>query len=230
MPMQPEPSYDDYYKRWAEAYDNSNYEKGLAATLMKRGHALLEKRFPAGSYCESVVEVGAGSGAHFPFVQHGYGQYVMTDASDLILDKARKATVAPAKGQVIFQRENAAQLSFSDASFDRLIAAHVLEHMPNPHEVLREWARVVKPGGVLSLLLPCDPGMLWRLGRHFGPRSAAEKAGIAYDYWMAREHINSINNLISLIRYYFDDVDEGWFPLPVPSIDLNLFYTCHIRV
>ena len=37
-----------------------------------------------------------------------------------------------------------------------MIAAYVLEHLPMPHDVLRDWFRVVKPGGVQSMGLPCN--------------------------------------------------------------------------
>jgi hypothetical protein len=47
---------------------------------------------------------------------------------------------------------------------------------------------------------------------------------------MAREHVNAINNLVSLVRYYFRNVSEEWLPFRIPSMDLNLFYVAHIRV
>jgi len=121
-------------------------------------------------------------------------------------------------------------LSYDDNSFDRIIAAHVLEHIYYPHLVLKEWRRVVKDGGVISIVIPTDPGVAWRLGRHFGPRKNAISQGIDYDYIMAREHINSCNNLISLIQYYFTERKEAWWPFPIVSIDLNLFFVCHVVV
>jgi len=83
---------------------------------------------------------------------------------------------------------------------------------------------------VLSILIPTDPGVAWRLGRHFGPRRNAISLGIPYDYVMAREHVNSCNNLIALIRHYFPNRNEAWWPFHVPSIDLNLFYSCNAVV
>jgi SAM-dependent methyltransferase len=92
---------------------------------------------------------------------------------------------------------------------------------------LKEWFRVLKPGGVLSILIPTDPGLAWRLGRNLGPRKNAIKQGIAYDYVMAREHVNSCNNLIAILRHYFPKAEEAWWPTPIPSIDLNLFFAFH---
>jgi SAM-dependent methyltransferase len=105
----------------------------------------------------------------------------------------------------------------------------VLEHLPAPHAVLREWSRVVKPGGIISLVLPCDPGIAWRLGRAVGSRGKFVRAGLDYDYWMAREHINAINSLVALVEYYFPHREVAWKPFRVPSMDLNLFYIAHLR-
>jgi predicted SAM-dependent methyltransferase len=127
--------------------------------------------------------------------------------------------------------ENASNLTLETSSVDRLIATHVLEHLYSPHEALREWYRVVKDGGIISILLPCDPGVAWRLGRSVGVRNKIVAAGIPdYDYWMAREHVNPINNLVAFIRYYFEEATEKWYPFIVPSMDINLFYVAHIRV
>lgn len=44
--------------------------------------------------------------------------------------------------------------AIADASYDFVVASHVLEHIANPLRALREWKRVVKPGGVLLILVP----------------------------------------------------------------------------
>lgn len=41
-----------------------------------------------------------------------------------------------------------------DQQYDFLISAHVIEHMKNPLGSLAQWCRVVKPGGLLYLIVP----------------------------------------------------------------------------
>jgi len=193
---------------------------------MRRSHALVEKPFGAGHKFSRVLEVGSGSGIHIDFVQHDFDEYWMTDFSDAMLKETKHRR---GDARVRISVEDATSLSFPDDHFDRVIASHVLEHLTKPHEVLREWSRVLKPGGLLSIVLPCDPGLAWRLGRNFGPRQRAKANGLAYDYVMAREHVNSITNLVSFIRYYFDDRQESWWPTRVPFSDVNLIYAVNIR-
>lgn len=49
------------------------------------------------------------------------------------------------------------ELPWPDAVADEVMAIHVLEHIPmlNAALVVREWVRVLKPGGRLVLELPC---------------------------------------------------------------------------
>jgi SAM-dependent methyltransferase len=42
----------------------------------------------------------------------------------------------------------------ADATYDFVVASHVLEHIANPLRALQEWKRVLKPGGALLILVP----------------------------------------------------------------------------
>jgi phosphatidylethanolamine/phosphatidyl-N-methylethanolamine N-methyltransferase len=223
-----EPCHEQYHLNWVKQYETMNYDTSLAGKVLKHSHALLEKPFNSRFSFSKVLEVGAGSGVHIDFVNHQFDEYWMTDSSTGMLKISSERSAQSSKIRIA--KENASNLSFVDNSFDRLIASHVLEHLSEPHEVLREWARVVKPGGVISLILPCDPGFLWRFGRRLGPRRRAIANGIDYDYWMAREHINPIQNLVTFIEYYFDNTSSSWWPIRLPSFDLNLIYVVNIHV
>jgi ubiquinone/menaquinone biosynthesis C-methylase UbiE len=57
---------------------------------------------------------------------------------------------------VYLQVQDARCLSYDDASFDRVYSISVLEHIPDhgDSEAIREIARVLKPGGTLTLTVP----------------------------------------------------------------------------
>lgn len=224
------PDDNELHSLWAAAYETNNYrDTSLSSKVLLRTHALIEKDFSNEEHFENVLEVGTGSGVHLGFVRHSFTKYVMTDASRGILD-----TIQVPKGlaeRVTLKQADATSLPFKDNAFERVIATHVLEHIPGPQLVLQEWARVLKPGGVLSLILPCDPGIPWRLGRNLGPRRSAEKSGLPYDYFMAVEHINPIQNLVTIIDFLFPDKKARWWPLPfVPSPNFNLIYSVNIFI
>jgi SAM-dependent methyltransferase len=43
-------------------------------------------------------------------------------------------------------------------SYDAVLASHVLEHLANPLAALKEWARIVRPGGYVLLIVPHRDG------------------------------------------------------------------------
>jgi phosphatidylethanolamine/phosphatidyl-N-methylethanolamine N-methyltransferase len=224
------PDHQAYLKQWAALYDGKNYDSGLTGYFLKKSHEWSELRFGPDVHFARVLEVGAGTGMHLKYVRHSFDEYMLTDLNPPLMDKIELGASTRESGKVIIATEDATSLSFPDNSFDRVIAAHVLEHLYRPHDVLHEWGRVLKPGGILTLVLPCDPGVLWRLGRFAVARGQFIKAGLLYDYWMAREHVNPINGLVAFIHHYFSDVSEEWLPMRIPSIDFNLFYIAHITV
>ena len=91
----------------------------------------------------------------------------------------------------------------------------------------------LKKGGILSISLPTDPGLLFRLGRIYLKIFSLKKnykiSREEFDYMNATEHINSIFGLYSIIKYnYGNSLKESYLPFKVKSFDLNLFYNVHI--
>lgn len=57
------------------------------------------------------------------------------------------------------QRLDVQALPFNDASFDLVIANHLLEHVTDPMQALSELYRVLRPSGVLVAQTPYAPGL-----------------------------------------------------------------------
>jgi len=224
-PHTEDPAWTDYRQRFADIYEDMNYDGSLQGWAMRASHRLAEKGVLCSAHRSRVLEVGAGPGVHASYVRHDFSEYTVMDSDDRALDMAKRRLGKDPRFH--FRNDDGVRLPWPDGHFDRLIATHVLEHLYEPHRVLREWTRVVRDGGLLTVLIPTDPGLAWRLGRHLGPRRRALEQGIAYDYVMAREHVNSCHNLMAIIRHHWPARHEAWWPLRVPSIDLNLFVAVH---
>jgi len=73
-------------------------------------------------------------------------------------------------------------LPFHDASFDTVLCAEVLEHVPEPSLALDECYRVMKPGSVLYITVPMtwylhyEPNDFYRFTK-YGIRYLCEKSG-----------------------------------------------------
>lgn len=219
----------EWREKFSEVYDKANYSRSMQSLVMRASHKLAERAFDAHTRFSRVIEVGAGTGEHLSFVRHGFDEYILSDLDPKPIEFAQRKFANSSNGKVTFEVQTGSELAYPDNTFDRLVATHVLEHIYYPHVALKEWRRVIKQGGVISILIPTDPGIAWRLGRVFARKNAMAQ-GIAYDYVMAREHVNSCNNLIAFLRHYFPGSQEAWWPFPIPSVDLNLFFAFHATI
>lgn len=76
------------------------------------------------------------------------------------IERLREARSAPTPFPLL--RGDAQQLPFGDGSFERVLAAEVLEHLPDDAAALREIRRVLVPGGLLAVSVPhADYPFLW---------------------------------------------------------------------
>jgi len=96
-----------------------------------------------------IVDVGGGPGwlwqqnaARIPAGWH----VTHTDLSSGMVTEARAHIVRPGS---FFQVVDAQHLPFADASLDALVANHMLYHVPDRARALREFVRVLEPGGRL---------------------------------------------------------------------------------
>ena len=62
-----------------------------------------------------------------------------------------RAIAVPHQSWAVF---DAAAVPFADEQFDALFAGEVIEHVANTEATLREWWRVLKPGGVAIITTP----------------------------------------------------------------------------
>ncbi len=104
-----------------------------------------------GDHALDVLDVGCGTGfLALQFAALGH-RTSGVDVADEMLALAR-AKAAAAGVSVRFDVGDAEALPCADASFDLVIERHVIWTLPAPEVALREWARVLRPGGRLVLI------------------------------------------------------------------------------
>ena len=101
---------------------------------------------------ERVLDLGTGTGIAAAAARGEGREVVGIDAAPGMLAIARAEVP-----DVTFEEMDFAALRFDDAMFDAVIAAHSLLFATDGRGALREWLRVTKPGGRLSLSVPGPP-------------------------------------------------------------------------
>ena len=216
----------EIFRKLDKKHDTHLYT-GIQGFFIKNGHHQLENFKKNNSHLSKVLEIGAGSTPHYHFIKHTYDEYHVVETSEYVIDYHKE------NNKVHLLKYDGKKLPYEDDTFNRIIISHCLEHILSPEDFLNEMMRVLKKGGILSISLPTDPGLAWRLGRLFvGLFKVSKTYNLSFDefeYLNATEHVNSIFNLISIIRHnYRNSIEEHFYPLKVKSPDLNLIYNVHI--
>lgn len=127
---------------------------------------------------DRVLDLGCGFGRHaFESMRRG-AQVVACDFSLAELKDVTamfraigdaEADSLPATASGAATNGDATRLPFADASFDRIIASEVLEHIPDDTAAFGELARVLKPGGTLAVTVPAwlAERVCWALSEEF---------------------------------------------------------------
>ena len=108
-----------------------------------------------------VLDLGCGGGRHaFEVLRRG-ADVVAFDMDQAELDNVAAMFVAMDKaGEVPLGatgdtvQGTALDMPFEEGSFDRVIAAEVLEHIPDDMAAMAEIFRVLKPGGTAAITVP----------------------------------------------------------------------------
>lgn len=119
--------------------------------------AMLAAAAPAG--IERVLDAGSGAGhTALAFAPH-VAEVVAVDLTEAMLAQGRGLARQRGLANITFQRADVERLPFPDASFDLVTSRYSAHHYPHPVAALREFARVLRPGGTLLLADVVAPDM-----------------------------------------------------------------------
>jgi ubiquinone/menaquinone biosynthesis C-methylase UbiE len=149
-----------YYKRidkYHEIAEESHADQMFSADLILR-HA----RFSG-----SVLDVAGGTGFNAEFLEISPNRYICVDLSLRGLEIARE------KGRGFVVQADAARLPIRSSSVDNVLCSWLLEHFPNPKEILDEMIRVLRPGGKAAIWGPNWDNIFRKDFPQFAHKSAA---------------------------------------------------------
>jgi SAM-dependent methyltransferase len=208
--------HDDFMKRWHE--------------VLPQRYGMIEHfnhRFPVRHSRPgfvSTIEIGAGLGEHLnyerltPEQEREYHALELRENMAVLL-----SAVHPEVKTIVGDCQQ--RLEFPDGRFDRYLAVHVFEHLPNlPASLAEAWRLLDKQHGQLLAVIPCEGGAAYGLARRISAQRLFERTyHMSYKPFIEREHINRPAEILRELDTYFTLEQRRYFPLAfLPVVTANL--------
>lgn len=161
-----------------------------------------------------VLELGCGGGQYLRALRRHRPDLELF-AVDLDLAAVTAALKVP---EVSVCRADVADLPYPPETFSAVLGFDILEHVVHPERMLAEAVRVLRPGGVLHLYVPCEgnPGTVYRVRGH----GAKERWGGHVQQFTGEQVLDLVTRAgLRLVRVRYADY---WL---TQRLDF-LFFTC----
>jgi phosphatidylethanolamine/phosphatidyl-N-methylethanolamine N-methyltransferase len=221
----------DVQAYYANYYDKINVSARKSSLIFFLMHSFIEV-FHRTNIDKAILEIGINQAEHFKFVKKPFLKYTGLDVRDIFEDKKTKEYFLA--NEIDFVLGSVEALPFEDSTFDRVILTCVLHHLSNPVEALSEIRRIVRPNGSITILLPNDPGLTYRIFRALTTLRVARRLGMYREVELlhALEHKNHFLSLRTLLKEFYsrDQIQEVGFPMYFNSYNLNAISPFEIKV
>ena len=208
---------DDFMQCWLEILPKK------FSTIEKFNHG-----FPVWSSGDfkTTLEIGAGLGEHLTYEKLTDEQkrnYYCNDIRQNMVDEIKKRY--PEVNVAVGDCQKT--LPFQDGFFDRVLAIHVLEHLPNLPAALKEVHRLISPEGHFIVVIPMEGSLAYSFARKISAERVYCKRYKhteypSYHWFYSREHINVPSEILDELKKYFVIDKSSYFPLKVPFEFCNL--------
>lgn len=208
---------DDFMKYWHEMLSSQPQFR----LIEKFNHNYAVKHAPQNFL--TTLEIGAGLGEHLHYENLSQKQKQHYVSLEIRENMAEQIQLSFPEVQT-FVGDCQKKLPYADGYFDRILAIHVLEHLPNLPDAIKEVYRLCnKENGSFSIVIPCEGGMAYSFSRKLSAQRIFEKRyNQSYKWFIEREHINLPHEIFEEVEQYFHATHKSFFPFIIPSVQFNL--------
>ncbi len=155
------------YARQADFYDSWF---GVVSRPARREAVKLVNRLPG----EQVLEVGVGTGLALPYYNMEKRVTGIDLSGDMLSIARKRVTVGGLRNVEALLEMDAQATSFETGQFDIAVAMFVASVVPDPHALVAELRRVVRPGGKIIFVnhFAQDRGLVALIERALAPASS----------------------------------------------------------
>jgi hypothetical protein len=155
----------------------------------------------------TVLEVGAGTLNHLPYEADASVYDIIEPFEQLYVGSSARSRVRHVYHTIDDVPET--------AHYDRIISIAVLEHLDDLPYLIARSGLLLSEKGIAQHAIPSEGGALWGLGWRMTTGIAYRlRNNLSYVAAMRHEHINTANEIIVLLRWFFEHIEYRRFPLP----------------
>jgi ubiquinone/menaquinone biosynthesis C-methylase UbiE len=191
---------------WARNFAGSTRMNGWRTFRfgLTREWALIRRHVPAGA---AVLDAGCGFGEWVAFLDgKGYRAEGLDYSSELV---GRLRRTYP---DLSWKNGDIRHLPYHDGVFDAVVSWGVIEHdEAGPQAALREFWRILKPGGVTIVTVPADSPARRRAAEYQFPRTMP--GHVFFQYFMTAEDLSA-----HLRDAGFETIEAAVLPSAIPEI------------
>lgn len=214
-----DPNWIEWENTFMEFYEK-NQKQSIGEIVNNAGYDVL-KRLDFSN--KDLLELGPGKINHLKYWNGLPRSYAMADIKQSFLDMNDSLLNEKEINFTKHLIKSNFKLPFKSESKDIIITFYQLEHLNPLKGYLKEYLRVLKPNGIIAGAIPCEGGLSWGLGRFLTTRRwLLSNTGIDPDKLICWEHPNFADYIINSIAESCKKDYLSFWPLKIPSIDLNL--------
>lgn len=195
---------------WYEASQEEIWTGPYRHHLLKRRKYVesVLARYATEKTIYSLLDLGCGDGANFswlkPYTENLYG----SDYNIIRLLRARRRYIAQ---EVVLA--DVTDYGAKDEAFDFIFFNHVLEHIPEDEQALREVFRILKRGGTCIIGVPNEGAFWWQLAYKLEPETLKQTDHVHF------YTVKSLSEKIKKVGFTIHEIKPLGWGLPHWTLD-----------
>jgi SAM-dependent methyltransferase len=208
LPPKQQASYVEHYR------SNRAGKHGLSRASLKL-ESWMHRQVAEGVRCGTLLEIGAGNLNHVPYLPASCICDAVEPFRELWED-------SPFRSRIRHIYSDLQEIAFGNG-YDCIFSVAVLEHLADLPFFLTRAGLLLREGGTFRAGFPSEGGLLWGLAWRLTTGIEYRlKRGLDYGAMMRHEHLNTASEILTLLGYFYEQVEVSRFPLPFDHLS---FYT-----
>jgi len=211
---------DEYLKVFTEHYIANRGGVGFANYIVQKMESWMHKK-ASNKTGYDILELGAGNLNHVKYEKSFTNYDIIEPFKDLYQNSTDLKKI----------RNIFSSTSEVNNKYDKIVSIGTLEHLINLPNEIKLCKNLLKPSGIFQIGIPCEGEFAFRFASYLTSGIAFKlKYNLDYKKIMDHEHVNSLDEMTTIIEHNFKIVNfcRSPFILPIKNLSFYIFIECKL--